>query len=282
MNLRLRDSASERIHNVTEAWKIVIENINKYQEKGIFPVNLAVELRVTGKSDCLLSPSFSSDPNIQHHCYIEFLSFYKTKTFESISRDISLEWLHHTHLQARPHWAKMFQTVESETLIPFLMTRYGKSWTEWASLRNQADPTKMFLNDYVNNMFYGPHKPISPPPEVKEESPPKVEVVVPKAQEPLPKIPKYAPTIPVGMGENEEDEEEVKLETIGITKDIAKKKKQQHMLAYVNENKAHTSKQKRDPKKKRPNSDNSNRPSVAELEEIVSNDPRRTRSCIIS
>jgi len=63
------------------------------------------------------------------------------------------------NLKARPHWAKMFQTVPLNNLVPHLKKCYGANWDKWAQLRNQADPTKMFLNDYVEQMFYGPLDP---------------------------------------------------------------------------------------------------------------------------
>jgi len=139
--------------NIAEAWKIIMDKINEFAAKGLFPVNIVVEIRVHGHSGALISPSFSDKD--EHHCYIEFLGYYKSPSWEDISRAISTEWINREEFKARPHWAKMFQTVDKKVLVPHLKKCYGENWDKWAKLRDQADPAKMFLNEYVEDMFYG-------------------------------------------------------------------------------------------------------------------------------
>jgi len=145
-------------NNIAEAFQVILDQINLYKERDLYPINITVEIRTHGRSTCMLSPSFSTDPT-EHHCYIEFLSHYKTPSFEAISRDISSAWIKNPKLKARPHWAKLFQTVELKNLIPSLQENYGENWNKWRDLRDKMDPNRMFMNDYFEKMFYGPFDP---------------------------------------------------------------------------------------------------------------------------
>jgi len=145
----------EEYQNVHDAWAIIIDNINTYAKKDLYPINITVEFRIHGRSQCMLSPSFS-DVKGSRHCYIEFLSYYRTPSWDSVSRDIGTAWISNPKFHARPHWAKLFQTVALNNMVPHLKKEYGKNWDRWIELRSQVDPTKMFLNSYLEKMFYGP------------------------------------------------------------------------------------------------------------------------------
>ncbi len=109
----------------------------------------------------MLSPSYNDDAS-SHHCYIEFLSYFRTPQWEDCSRDIGMAWMKHPKLHARPHWAKMYQTVALKNMVPHLKKEFGKNWDRWVELRTQTDPTHMFMNTYMETMFYGPLDPPDP------------------------------------------------------------------------------------------------------------------------
>jgi len=140
--------------NVSDAWKVAVSKVKEYADKGLYPINIVVELRVHASSTAMLSPSFSTN-QADKHCYIEFLGYYKSPSWDSISHDISMEWINNPNFNCRPHWAKMFQTVDLPVLVPHLKKSYGENWNKWADIRNQVDPAKMFINPYLEDMFYG-------------------------------------------------------------------------------------------------------------------------------
>jgi len=147
--------------NVHDAWNIIIQTINDYAKKEMYPINITVEFRIHGRSQCMLSPSFSEDAT-SRHCYIEFLSYFRNEHWEAASKDIGTAWIKTPALHARPHWAKMYQTVPLKNLVPHLKKEFGKNWDRWVELRTAADPTHMFMNTYMEQMFYGPLDPPDP------------------------------------------------------------------------------------------------------------------------
>ena len=100
-----------------------------------------------------MSPSFASDPN-EHRAYVEFLGYYKNEAWDDIARDISREWIKMEHLQARPHWAKMWAMIDTKEIQPYLKKVYGENWNKWKELRDKFDPTRTFMNKWAEDIFY--------------------------------------------------------------------------------------------------------------------------------
>jgi hypothetical protein len=58
-------------------------------------------------------------------------------------------------LGGRPHWAKMFQVVPKEELVPHLHRVYGGRVKKFADIRDKFDPERIFLNSYMQDILYG-------------------------------------------------------------------------------------------------------------------------------
>ena len=96
-----------------------------------------------------MAPCFGKEG--ERFAYIEVISYLNTPKQQEAARKISYELM---KLQGRCHWAKMFQVVPEEHLIPHLRSVYGKRLNKFAKLRDHFDPERMFLNAYMEEILY--------------------------------------------------------------------------------------------------------------------------------
>lgn len=91
--------------NVRQAWEAVETLVAEYAKRGLYPMNLTLNMRFVGESRALLSPAWG--PGIT--CFIEALSVDRPEGWDAFVADICTEWLKIPG--ALPHWAKEFEQV---------------------------------------------------------------------------------------------------------------------------------------------------------------------------
>jgi len=126
--------------NVRTAWWGVVRRLRGLRAEHIYPQNLVMHLRFVGPGRGLLSPSTGNDRS----CYIEILTYKNTPRFEDYFEDVEREWI---ELGGRPHWGKLiFDTDHVRTRA------YGAQMAEFAMVRDQMDPDRVFVNDWAREL----------------------------------------------------------------------------------------------------------------------------------
>jgi hypothetical protein len=137
--------------NVVAAWQVMVKAIEERARRGVYPVNICLELRVVRNSRALLSPSWGAED--EYHCYFEIVSFAGTPGYEEAIATIGQAWMAMPGLGARPHWAKGCHRVPG--LTPYMHRVWGAQIACFARLRERLDPEGMFLNTYLAEVFGG-------------------------------------------------------------------------------------------------------------------------------
>jgi FAD/FMN-containing dehydrogenase len=91
--------------NVRQAWEAVERLVESYGKRGLYPMNLTLNMRFIGESQALLTPAFG--PGLT--CYIEALCVDRPEGWDEFSAELCGEWLKIPG--ALPHWAKEFEHV---------------------------------------------------------------------------------------------------------------------------------------------------------------------------
>ena len=138
----VKDLAAEiaiPINRLPEALEKVRTLIKKYQNRGLNNMNIVVIRFVEKDNNSLLSPA-SDGPvayiNIGTPVDDEYLPFYKEFEESMLT------------LNGRPHWGKInFLNYQKISLL------YGKNLTTFIDVKNQLDPSGVFSNNYINELF---------------------------------------------------------------------------------------------------------------------------------
>lgn len=133
--------------NVKWAMQQVFDLVKTYEQNGLYPLNVVMNVRFINHSDCLLSPAFGEG----HTCYIEILGRTNQADWHRFSGDVARLWL--TLPQARPHWAKEFQHIPD--VIESIKSSYGENITRFNQIKAelQVDPEGMFMNPSLEKIF---------------------------------------------------------------------------------------------------------------------------------
>lgn len=127
-----------------EAFAPVMRKIDAVIRRRRFAVHFPIECRWAKGDDAWLSPAYGRDSAyIAVHMYrgMPYRDYFQT--LEEIFRDHG----------GRPHWGKINTAGAGDfaALYP--------RWRDFLELRNQIDPAGVFLNDYLQNIFF--NKPLS-------------------------------------------------------------------------------------------------------------------------
>jgi hypothetical protein len=133
--------------NVKWGINLVREEIARQADRGQYPLNVVLNVRIIDHSDCLLSPAFGEG----HTCYIEILSRTDERQWREFSGAIAREWLQLP--QARPHWAKQFRHIPG--VVDHLKTSFGDNIARFNAVKQrlQVDPNHMFVNQILQEIF---------------------------------------------------------------------------------------------------------------------------------
>lgn len=121
-----------------EYFRNVLSEIRATIERKRYAVHFPIECRTVKKNDIWLSPSYERDS-----AYIAF-HMYKGMPYEEYFYDMEKIM---RKFEGRPHWGKM-HTLDFDELVHL----YPKL-NDFLAIREQLDPTGIFLNDYLANIL---------------------------------------------------------------------------------------------------------------------------------
>lgn len=132
-----------------EAWHIAVDLIDAEAKAGKYPVNLAMNMRLFGKSTALLHCIASGDNKTT--CNIQITSF-DNKHWETFKNCLMERWL--AIPGARPHWAKQFQDLPQ--IANTLRAVYGENLEAFLRIRQAegVDPDNIFVNPFLEALFF--------------------------------------------------------------------------------------------------------------------------------
>lgn len=122
-----------------EHFKEAIQEIRETIVKNQYTVHFPIECRTVKHDDIWLSPSYKRDS-----AYIAF-HVYKGMEYRTYFRDMETIMKKYN---GRPHWGKMHQqkTKDFRKMYP--------KWDRFIQLRELVDPEKIFINRYLDELFY--------------------------------------------------------------------------------------------------------------------------------
>ena len=130
-----------------EAFQVAQRLCEAYAQRGLFPLNLTLNVRFIGPSSALLSPAYGAGLT----CYIEALCVGRSRGWDEFSADLCAEWLKIPG--ALPHWAKEFEHVPgvyplSQKHLGDRRRRFLDAWIE-----SRVDPRRMFVNPLITSLL---------------------------------------------------------------------------------------------------------------------------------
>ena len=139
--------------NVKAAWNQTVQAVLTAAEQGQYPLNVNIEARFVRNSSCLISPINGQDGD--HFCIIEVISYITTPTFDEFYAMIGQEWLKlgWNGITPRPHWPKQFDAIPD--INQSIRQAYGANLTKFLQIRDGLDPDKLFVNKFLEGVFYG-------------------------------------------------------------------------------------------------------------------------------
>ncbi len=133
--------------NVRRAWKKTQLVVNDYAKRGLYPLNLSLNVRFIGSSNALLTPAYGQGLT----CYIEIMWMGRPKGWAELSSELCLEWLKVPG--AMPHWSKEFEHVPD--VVSILRASLGDRRTRFldALASTEIDPDRVFWNPLIHRLF---------------------------------------------------------------------------------------------------------------------------------
>lgn len=132
-----------------KAWMMAVNLVNQFAAAGRYAANLAMNIRLFGKSDTLLHmvPGAEGQPS----CNIQITSF-NNPHWDDFQQQLMLRWLEIPG--ARPHWAKEYQDIPG--IASILHRVYGENLQRFLQIREQEgfDPDNMFMNSFLSDLFF--------------------------------------------------------------------------------------------------------------------------------
>lgn len=127
-------------HLALDAFDLVRQLIQRSGAKVHFPV----EFRFCDAEDIALSPSVG-----RKTCWVGLVMYRPHGTdARDTQRIYRLFCQLMQSLGGRPHWAKHFEWRRND-----VATAYGSQWERWLELRQQLDPQRMFVNEWLHALL---------------------------------------------------------------------------------------------------------------------------------
>jgi hypothetical protein len=133
--------------NVRRAFETTERLVAAYARRGLYPLNLTLNMRFVGSSSALLTPAYGDGIT----CYVEIMWMGRPKGWAEFSSELCREWLKEPG--ALPHWSKEFEHVEDvvATLRANLGDRRRRFLDALAS--TGVDPAQRFANPMVRRVL---------------------------------------------------------------------------------------------------------------------------------
>src|SRR5262249_17468840 len=108
------DPGSESVQLAFQAAERLVD---EYASRGLYPLNLTLNVRFTGSSRALLTPAYGDGIT----CYVEIMWMGRPEGWAAFSSDLCREWLKAPG--ALPHWSKEFEHVQD--VVPIMRANLG-------------------------------------------------------------------------------------------------------------------------------------------------------------
>jgi hypothetical protein len=133
--------------NVRSAFQAAERLVQQYAGRGLYPLNLTLNIRFTGASGALLTPAYGEGLT----CYIEIMWMGRPKGWAAFSSELCREWLNVPG--ALPHWSKEFEHVEDVASI--IRAHLGDRRDRFlaALARAGVDPERRLCNDLLRRVL---------------------------------------------------------------------------------------------------------------------------------
>ena len=99
------------------AWEATERLVDEYASRGLYPLNLTLNVRFIGSSGALLTPAYGEGIT----CYIEIMWMGRPEGWAEFSSELCREWLKVPG--ALPHWSKEFEHVAG--VVPIMRANLG-------------------------------------------------------------------------------------------------------------------------------------------------------------
>ncbi len=139
--------ADPECENVRAAFEATVRIVDAYAARGLYPLNLTLNVRFIGPSGALLTPAYG--PGLT--AYIEIMWMGRPNGWREFSSELCQEWLKVPG--ALPHWSKEFEHVDD--VVSTIRTQLGKRrWRFLALLaRTGIDPDRVFMNPLLRRVL---------------------------------------------------------------------------------------------------------------------------------
>jgi hypothetical protein len=133
--------------NVRRAWEVTERLVAEYAARGLYPLNLSLNVRFIGSSGALLSPAYGEGIT----CYVEIMWRGRPKGWQEFTSELCREWLKVPG--AMPHWSKEFEHVAGVVAImrEHLGERHGRFLAALA--QSAIDPDGQFENRLTRRLL---------------------------------------------------------------------------------------------------------------------------------
>jgi FAD binding domain/D-arabinono-1,4-lactone oxidase len=133
--------------NVLTAWAATERLVDEYAARGLYPLNLTLNMRFIGPSGALLTPAYGDGIT----CYIEIMWKGRPEGWREFSSDLCREWL--TIPGALPHWSKEFEHVDG--VVPIMRASLGDRRGRFLAAleRSGVDPDRVFFNTLLRGVL---------------------------------------------------------------------------------------------------------------------------------
>jgi len=126
--------------NVRRAWEATVRLVDEYAQRGLYPLNLSLNVRFIGSSEALLTPAYGEGLT----CYVEIMWMGRSEGWREFSSELCREWLKVPG--ALPHWSKEFEHVTG--VLPIVRASLGDRRGRFlaALAKSGVDPEGAFSN----------------------------------------------------------------------------------------------------------------------------------------
>ncbi len=133
--------------NVRAAWETTERLVETYAARGLYPLNLTLNVRFIGSSGALLTPAYGEGLT----CYVEIMWMGRPEGWVEFTSELCNEWLKVPG--ALPHWSKEFEHVHD--VIPIMRANLGDRRERFleALARTGIDPERGFFNPLTRRVL---------------------------------------------------------------------------------------------------------------------------------
>jgi uncharacterized membrane protein YGL010W len=133
--------------NVRLAWEATERIVEEYARRGLYPLNLTLNVRFIGESGALLTPAYGDGLT----CYVEIMWMGRPEGWAELSSDLCREWLKVPG--ALPHWSKEFEHVEG--VVPIMRASLGDRRGRFLAALGESgvDPQRRLWNALLHRVL---------------------------------------------------------------------------------------------------------------------------------